>query len=158
MATFDYTVVAGDTLNKIAKKFGVTVAEILAVNPQITDPDVIRVGQVIRIPEVGGGDGEAAVKSYAIVVNVSGGSARRSDPGIDPDRVAVGEYDVTFPEDISAWLWQPTLAPADDTDQTAGFVTAELGDMGSPEILKVRTFNAAGNPQNRAFHLHVRDI
>jgi LysM repeat protein len=158
MATFDYTVAAGDTLNEIAAKFGVTVAAILAVNPQITDPDVIRVGQVIKIPQSGGGDGEVAVQSYAIVVNVSGGSARRSDPGIDPDRVATGEYDVTFPEDISGWLWQPTLGPADDTDQSPGFITAELGDMGSPEILKVRTFNAAGNPQNRAFHLHVREI
>lgn len=46
----DYTVQAGDTLSKIAAAKGTTVAMILAENPQITNPDVIRVGQVIKIP------------------------------------------------------------------------------------------------------------
>lgn len=45
-----YTVVAGDTLGNIASARGVTVAMILAINPEITNPDVISVGQVIRIP------------------------------------------------------------------------------------------------------------
>jgi len=46
----DYTVQAGDTLSTIAAAKGTTVAAILAENPQITNPDVISVGQVIRIP------------------------------------------------------------------------------------------------------------
>ncbi len=45
-----YTVKAGDTLSKIAAANGVTVEMILAINPQITNPDVIDVGQVIMIP------------------------------------------------------------------------------------------------------------
>lgn len=45
-----YTVVKGDTLGKIADKYKVTVAQILAANPDIKDPNVIHVGQVIRIP------------------------------------------------------------------------------------------------------------
>lgn len=45
-----YTVKAGDTLGKIAAAYGVTVEMILAANPQITNPDVIDVGQVIEIP------------------------------------------------------------------------------------------------------------
>ncbi|MDQ6795983.1 MAG: LysM peptidoglycan-binding domain-containing protein, partial [Chloroflexota bacterium] len=45
-----YTVVARDTLERIAKKYGVTVADILAVNPQITNPNKIAIGDVIVIP------------------------------------------------------------------------------------------------------------
>ncbi len=45
-----YTVQPGDTLGAIAAARGTTVQMILAINPQITDPDVIDVGQVIMIP------------------------------------------------------------------------------------------------------------
>jgi LysM repeat protein len=37
-------------LTRIAAKFGTTVAEILAINPQITNPNLIYVGQEILIP------------------------------------------------------------------------------------------------------------
>lgn len=45
-----YTVQKGDTLGKIAAANKVTVEMILAINPEITNPDVISVGQVIMIP------------------------------------------------------------------------------------------------------------
>lgn len=45
-----YIVKKGDTLSEIATTYDVTVKQILAVNPQITDPDNIRVGEVIVIP------------------------------------------------------------------------------------------------------------
>lgn len=45
-----YTVRVKDTLFLIAQKFGVTVEQILAANLQITNPDLIYVGQVICIP------------------------------------------------------------------------------------------------------------
>jgi LysM repeat protein len=45
-----YTIVAGDNLSKIAKRFGVTQAQILSANPKIKDPNKIAVGQVIVIP------------------------------------------------------------------------------------------------------------
>jgi len=46
----DYTVQKGDILKLIAQKYGVTVAEILAVN-QIANPDSLNVGSVIHIPK-----------------------------------------------------------------------------------------------------------
>ncbi len=45
-----YQVKAGDTLTRISRKFRVTVNDILAANPQITNEDVIYIGQVICIP------------------------------------------------------------------------------------------------------------
>jgi len=48
-----YTVKASDTLFGIAQRFGVTVRNITAVNPQIANPDIIFVGQVICIPTAG---------------------------------------------------------------------------------------------------------
>ncbi|MCL6560298.1 MAG: DUF3794 domain-containing protein, partial [Firmicutes bacterium] len=50
-----YTVKSGDTLGKIAREYGTTVNMILALNPQITDRDVIEVGQVIKVPCVAKG-------------------------------------------------------------------------------------------------------
>ena len=45
-----YYVVRGDTLRKIAARFNTTVEAILKVNAQITNPNVIFVGQAIAIP------------------------------------------------------------------------------------------------------------
>jgi LysM repeat protein len=53
-----YYVQRGDTLRKIAAKFNSTVDAILRANPQITNPNLIYVGQAIAIP------GEAA--TYAV--------------------------------------------------------------------------------------------
>lgn len=45
-----YKVVKGDTLSKIAKKYGTTVNDIVAANPAIKNPNLISVGQAIVIP------------------------------------------------------------------------------------------------------------
>jgi LysM repeat protein len=45
-----YTIKAGDSLYGIATKFNVTYDQLLAANPQISNPDFIVIGQVINIP------------------------------------------------------------------------------------------------------------
>ena len=45
-----YTVARGDTMLKIAKKFGVTMEALLAANPKIKNPNKIGVGDPINIP------------------------------------------------------------------------------------------------------------
>ncbi|MBB6177972.1 MULTISPECIES: LysM peptidoglycan-binding domain-containing protein [Anoxybacillus] len=49
-ASKSYIVQPGDTLSTIAKKFNVTVNDLLALNPNITNVDFIRVGQTINVP------------------------------------------------------------------------------------------------------------
>ena len=44
-----YKVVKGDTLSGIAKKYGITLAQIKKLNPQITNFNLIRVGQLVNI-------------------------------------------------------------------------------------------------------------
>jgi LysM repeat protein len=46
----NYVVQPGDTLGKIARRIGVSWRDILALNPQIHNPSLIYVGQVISLP------------------------------------------------------------------------------------------------------------
>lgn len=48
-----YTVQAGDTLFEIARRNNIMLADLIAANPQITNPDQILPGQVICIPRPG---------------------------------------------------------------------------------------------------------
>jgi len=45
-----YTIAQGDTLASIAKKYNITVDDIIAVNPNLQKSDLITVGQVIKLP------------------------------------------------------------------------------------------------------------
>ena len=46
-----YTVKPGDTLSKIATRNGVTLAQLLQANPQIKDPNKIKVGDALNVPD-----------------------------------------------------------------------------------------------------------
>ena len=48
-AAIYYRVVSGDTLSEIALRAQVPMSQILALNPALKNPDLIRVGQVLRI-------------------------------------------------------------------------------------------------------------
>ena len=44
-----HRVVKGDTLWGLAKKYGVDLKELVALNPQIKNPNLIYVGQEVRV-------------------------------------------------------------------------------------------------------------
>ena len=46
-----YKVKAGDNLSKVAKRYGISLAQLLKANPQIKNADKIRVGQLINLPD-----------------------------------------------------------------------------------------------------------
>ena len=66
-----YAVKAGDTLSKIAAKFGVTVKDILKANPQIKNQNAIQIGDPITIPVSPGGSSVSGASPSV----VSGASA-----------------------------------------------------------------------------------
>jgi LysM repeat protein len=98
-----YTVQEGDTLTAIAAMFGITLGELLDANPQITDPDVISVGQVINIPGAGeppppGPGGTYIVQegdtltAIAALFGVTLDELLAVNPDItDPDVISVGQ-------------------------------------------------------------------
>lgn len=45
-----HTVVSGDTMYKIAMQYNVSLNDLIRANPQITNPNIIQIGQVINIP------------------------------------------------------------------------------------------------------------
>ncbi len=66
-----YKVQYGNTLSQIAKNHGVSLKDLMAVNPQITDPDKIKAGQSINLPEgvnpkEGPGNGVARPKAKTV--------------------------------------------------------------------------------------------
>ena len=44
-----YVIASGDTMSGVAKKFGVTMQALLSAN-NLTDPNLVRVGQRIKVP------------------------------------------------------------------------------------------------------------
>ncbi|GGE32202.1 hypothetical protein GCM10011391_08580 [Pullulanibacillus camelliae] len=50
--SFAYTAHSGDTLSTIAQAHHMTVHQVLAMNPQITDPNAISIGQAIHLEKM----------------------------------------------------------------------------------------------------------
>ena len=46
-----YTVVSGDTLTTISSSFGITLQALENANQQVTDPNLILVGQILNLPQ-----------------------------------------------------------------------------------------------------------
>ena len=77
-ANMTHTVVSGDSLWKIAKKYEVGFSELKAANPQIENIDLIYPGQSIRIP---GSDTSAAAYEQEVIRLVN---EIRSEYGLNP--------------------------------------------------------------------------
>ncbi len=63
--TIPYVIRSGDSLRRIAEVHNTTIAEILALNPEITNPNQLFVGSTILLPD---GDAKDAVPSTSIPV------------------------------------------------------------------------------------------
>ena len=97
---FFYTVMAGDTLFSLATRFNTTVAAILQANPGL-DPNRLFVGQQICIPaaqpvQCPGGFFYTVVAGdtlFAIATrfNTTVNAILQANPGIDPNRLFVGQ-------------------------------------------------------------------
>jgi hypothetical protein len=95
MAT--YVVAPNDTLSGIAQRFGLSLAELLAANPEIADPNLIAVGQQLTIPD-GNGSGLPAPPSGDLRARVlAEAAARQGIPyRIDPPPDGVNNLDCSL--------------------------------------------------------------
>ncbi|MCB2293699.1 CAP domain-containing protein [Clostridium algoriphilum] len=75
--TANYTVKTGDSLLKICLKFKVGISEVIAANPQITNPNKISPSQIIKVPSLN----EATTLEGQVVVLVN---KERAKVGLAP--------------------------------------------------------------------------
>jgi LysM repeat protein len=73
-----YTIQWGDCLSVLAERFGTSVAAILAVNPEITNPDLIFAGAKLTLPAGVSGPGV-----FANQVTNAAGATKETVPGAD---------------------------------------------------------------------------
>ncbi len=100
--TQPYIIRAGDTYFSLAQRFNTTVAAIIAANPGV-DPNRLMIGQQICMPGTpmpGGcpsGTSEYTIRagdtffSIARRFNISVDALMRANPGVDPDRLQIGQ-------------------------------------------------------------------
>ena len=119
----NYVVQPGDTLFFIAQRFNTTVSNILAANPQIVNPNLIFIGQVILIP-VGPpippltqcpflrlGDRGPAVQRLQILLQtarfspgpIDGIFGSRTQGALIAFQRSTGQIDVTGVADLETW-------------------------------------------------------
>lgn len=100
-----HTVVSGETLAAIAAQAGLTLAEIMAANLDIKNPDIIAVGQVIVLPLKGGDAAPAVVEAEMNIYTVRSGDslaviARRYE--LDLPTLLAANANITDPNRIRA--------------------------------------------------------
>ena len=140
-----YTVRRGDTLSLIAQRYNTTVMDIMRANPQITNPNLIIVGQQICVPGAGtpcpgfsytikAGD---TLYSLAQRYNITVRDILNVNPGINPDNLQVGQV-ICIPAEPPP-VPRPrciVLAPTDLTPNSKGAVFVET-DI--PSVLGIIT-------------------
>ncbi len=111
----EYIVQPGDTLFKIARRFGISLEELIAANPQISDPSKLLVGQRIIVPTeipptptiyiVRPGDTLYLIaRRYGITLE----ELIRANPQIsDPNQINVGDrINIPKPSDVISYIVQ----------------------------------------------------
>ena len=137
-----YTVKSGDSLSRIAAANNVSLAELIAANPQITDPNLIRPGQVLSLP------GETSTPTTT------------SEPSGNPDLDAIrAEYERIFGEPPPATLTTvSTIRQIIRDAQVSGTIDDAPVETGRGAIIPngarvVIIENPEGSDANRLYHL-----
>ncbi|MEI7024904.1 M14 family zinc carboxypeptidase [Paenibacillus sp. y28] len=98
---FSYVVQPGDTLYRIARRYGLNVPSILAANPSLQENVYLQPGQVLTVPASHGSTYviQAGDTLYDIArrFTISLAALQAANPGIDPVRLRIGQTIVLPP-------------------------------------------------------------
>jgi len=95
MAATTYKVVKGDTLSAIAKRYGMTLAQLKKLNPQITNPNMIKVGQIVNISAATVTDTSGTNESTAVVGAPAGGTDSQNQAMLEAESATAGLANAT---------------------------------------------------------------
>jgi murein DD-endopeptidase MepM/ murein hydrolase activator NlpD len=124
-----YTVKPGDTLSKVAMRNGVTLAQLLQANPQIKDPNRIKVGDPINLP-----DGSTGVPAGStddtkpLPANMSAATAALAPPTTpnpEPTSTAAGALGAALADELGI-----LSAKYETGGRGPGVVSSGVGDPG----------------------------
>jgi hypothetical protein len=121
---------AGDTLSAIAAANNTTVAKIVAANPQITNPNLIKPGQVITLP---------AAKATTPTVNTTTAAGVAAASGVVPNFTPT----ITYPTTPSTSFVGPI--PVGTTRTSTGYTTT----VASADPNATTTWKKAGTVQTK---------
>jgi LysM repeat protein len=76
-----HTVQSGDTISGIAARAGLSVGQVQAANPQIGNPDVITVGELVNVPDGATGTTSPAPASPATGTSTGSSASTSTDTG-----------------------------------------------------------------------------
>jgi murein DD-endopeptidase MepM/ murein hydrolase activator NlpD len=124
-----YTVKPGDTLSKVAMRNGVTLAQLLQANPQIKDPNRIKVGDVINLPADSTGVPAGSTDDTKPLPAISTATAAAPPPTSDSESASTSESAGALGAAIAAELG--TLSAKYETGgRGPGVVSSGVGDPG----------------------------
>ncbi|NMO90387.1 LysM peptidoglycan-binding domain-containing protein [Actinomycetospora sp. TBRC 11914] len=146
-----YTVRSGDLIDSIARRFGTTREVLLELNPTLSGPYALHVGQTLRVDP---SSVVPAVVEFTVGVDPTGQVTRRSEYRVAARREERGLYTALFPVEVSSWTWQATVVGDGDRVPAPGVITLAPAPE-DPTALRVSIVDLSGAPADRAFHLRV---
>ncbi|HJT65429.1 MAG TPA: LysM peptidoglycan-binding domain-containing protein [Pyrinomonadaceae bacterium] len=135
-----YTIKAGDTLSKIAARNRLTLAQLLQANPQITDPNRIKVGDVVNLPN-GSAATDATQPLPATPVNTSSTDNTQPLPS-KPGTTAAGALGTALADELGC-----LSAKYETGGRGPGVVSTGVGDPGGVSYGSYQMASKMGVPQ-----------
>jgi len=96
----------------------------------------------------------ATAQGHFAVVNANGTLARGFGT-VSSARLAVGQYQVVFIQNVARSAFTATIGLTGSVGVSPPGEIAVVGRAGMPNGVFVQTWNSAGTPADRSFHLHV---
>ncbi len=105
------------------------------------------------VPATFAGMPPTAQTFYAVVR--ADGTLSRNFQAVSAAKVGTGTYQVLFAHDITGSAYLGTIGLDTTSGSSPSGQIAVVGRLGAPNGVWVETFDAAGNPADRGFHLIV---
>lgn len=119
-----YTVVRGDTMYEIARRFGISLDSLIRANPQISNPNVINIGDRLNIPN---NKRNIEVNGYAIA-NISSSTLSRTLPYLT--YFSIFSYEANSLGGLSNLYETNLISQARDSSVAPIMVVTNIGNSG----------------------------